>query len=68
MISWLDDGFVWFGVALAGLIVVLACVDIWLRSVSELPDILIVCVIALAVMLPVLAVGGLNETDEKRPR
>jgi len=30
MISWLDDGFVWFGVALAGLIVMLACVDIWL--------------------------------------
>ena len=31
---------------------------------SELLDILIVCVIALAVMLPVLAVGGLNKIDD----
>src|SRR5262249_41632914 len=30
---------------------------------SELPDILIVCVIALAVVLPVLAFGGLNEIE-----
>jgi hypothetical protein len=29
MISWLDDGVVRSGVALAGLIVVRACVDIW---------------------------------------
>jgi len=31
--------------------------------VSELPDILIVCAIALAVMLPVLVLGGLNEIE-----
>jgi len=31
--------------------------------VSELLDILVVCVIALAVMLPVLAVGGLNKIE-----
>jgi len=30
IISYLDDGFVWFGVALAGLIVIRACVAIWL--------------------------------------
>jgi len=31
--------------------------------VSELPDILIVCAIALAVMLPVLAFGALGEIE-----
>ena len=44
-------------------VAVVACVDLWLCSVSELPDILIVCVIALAVVLPVLAFGGLNEIE-----
>jgi hypothetical protein len=29
MASWLGDGFVWFGIALAAVIVVLAVIAIW---------------------------------------